>query len=416
MYLNFFQLEDFPFRLTPDPRYLYLSPGHGRAKAYMDFSVWRRDSFVVITGEVGSGKTTLIESVLAGVKEDIVVARIHQTQLNEEELLQAILVEFGFRPFGLGKVELLHMLSDFLRKQHERERFVLLIVDEAQNLTPGVLEEIRLLTGLETHTDKMLNVLLVGQPELNRTLNSPGLEQLVQRVRLRFHVDPLNRKESGGYIRHRLKIAGLPGGAELFPEAAVELLYRYTGGVPRLINILCDTVLMGAYVEDVKKITPKEVIAAVDELQWVPFQDRECRTKAVHAITPRQRAATCPRLAVSREGRLIGEYSINKRTVLIGRSPRCDIRLTDAKVSNAHARIVTAGRHSFLLDMGSTNGTFIENRVVRKYRLRDGDVFSIVGKYRIKYMLGGGEKNAYSGNTLGYPRNGSSSKREINSN
>lgn len=416
MYLNFFQLEDFPFRLTPDPRYLYLSPGHGRAKAYMDFSVWRRDSFVVITGEVGSGKTTLIESVLAGVKKDIVVARIHQTQLNEEELLQAILVEFGFKPFDSGKVELLHMLSDFLRKQHERERFVLLIVDEAQNLTPGVLEEIRLLTGLETHTDKMLNVLLVGQPELNETLNAPGLEQLVQRVRLRFHVDPLNRKESGEYIRHRLKVAGQPGNVELFPDWAVELIHRYTGGVPRLINILCDTVLMGAYVEDIKKITLKEVITAIDELQWVPFQDRGRRRKAVHAVAPRQNAGTYPKLAISREGRLVGEYSLTKRAVLIGRSPRCDIRLADAKVSNTHVQIITTGRHSFLLDMGSTNGTFIENRIVKKYRLQDGDVFSIVDKYRIKYIRGGGEKNAYSGNALGYPVNGSSSKREITSN
>lgn len=413
-------MEDFPFRLTPDPRYLYLSPGHGRAKAYMDFSVWRRDSFVVITGEVGSGKTTLIESVLAGVKEDIVVARIHQTQLNEEELLQAILVEFGFKPFGMGKVELLHMLSDFLQKQHKRGRFVLLIVDEAQNLTARVLEEIRLLTGLETHTDKMLNVLLVGQPELNETLNSPGLEQLVQRVRLRFHVDPLSRKESGEYIRHRLKVASLPGNIELFPEEAVELIHKYTGGVPRLINILCDTVLMGAYVEDVKKITLKEVVTAVNELQWVPFQDRGRRRKAVHAITLRSNTAIYPRLAISREGRLIGEYSLSKRSVLIGRSPKCDIRLADAKVSNSHVQIVTTRHHSFLLDMGSTNGTFIENRIVKKYRLQDGDTFSIAGKYRIKYIRGSGEKTAHLMNSSGYPVNvnnaGSSSSREITSN
>ncbi|HEX7027648.1 MAG TPA: AAA family ATPase [Gammaproteobacteria bacterium] len=388
-------MQDYPFRLTPDPKYLYLSPGHGRAKAYMDFSVWRRDSFVVITGEVGSGKTTLIESVLAGVKQDIVVARIHQTQLNEEQLLQSILVEFGFKPFGAGKVELLHVLSDFLRRQHKRRRFVLLIIDEAQNLTPRVLEEIRLLTGLETHTDKMLNVLLVGQPELNETLNSPGLEQLVQRVRLRFHVDPLNPKESGQYIRHRLKVAGLPAGTELFPAEIMGLIHRFTGGVPRLINILCDTVLMGAYVEDIKTITGREVMMAIDELQWVPFQDRGLRSNAVHAVTLRTNMRMSPKLAICREGRLIGEYALNKRNVLIGRSPKCDIRLNDTKVSNSHVQIVTTSRNSFLIDMGSTNGTFIDNRVVKKYRLQDGDVFSIVDKYRIKYINGSGEKPGY---------------------
>lgn len=420
MYLSFFQLEDYPFRLTPDPKYLYLSPGHGRAKAYMDFSVWRRDSFVVITGDVGSGKTTLIESVLAGVKQDIVVARIHQTQLNEEELLEAILVEFGFKPFGAGKVELLHILSDFLQKQHKRGRFVLLIVDEAQNLTARVLEEIRLLTGLETHTDKMLNVLLVGQPELNQTLNSPGLEQLVQRVRLRFHVNPLQRKESGEYIRHRLKIAGLPGNVKLFPEETVELIHRFTGGVPRLINILCDTVLMGAYVEDIEKITAKEVMTAIDELQWVPFQDRGRHTKAVHAIAPRSNSALSPRLAIFREGSLIGEYFINKRTVLIGRSPKCDIRLGDAKVSNSHVQILTTRHYSFLIDMESTNGTFIDNRIVTKCRLRDGDVFSIVGKYRIRYICGGGEQASFL-RRLGSCKSNAgnaetSSEREIKSN
>ena len=420
MYLDFFQLEDYPFRLTPDPKYLYLSPGHGRAKAYMDFSVWRRDSFVVITGEVGSGKTTLIESVLAGVKQDIVVARIHQTQLNEEELLQAILVEFGFKPFGAGKVELLHILSDFLQKQHKRGRFVLLIVDEAQNLTPRVLEEIRLLTGLETHTDKMLNVLLVGQPELNETLNSPGLEQLVQRVRLRFHVDPLNRKESGQYIRHRLKIAGLSGNVELFTEETIGLIHRFTGGVPRLINILCDTVLMGAYVEDIKSITTREVMTAIDELQWVPFQDRGRRRKAVHAISLRTNTRLSPRLAISREGRLLGEYFLTKRTVLIGRSPKCDIRLSDAKVSNSHVQIVTTKHYSFLIDMGSTNGTFIDNRVVKKCRLQDGDVFSIVDKYTITYIHGSGEKSAClktrGGCTPGENSADSSSKMEVKTN
>ncbi len=392
MYLKYFKLEDNPFRLTPDPRYLFLSKAHSRAKAYMDFSLWKHDSFVVITGDIGSGKTTLIESLIASMKDNVVVARIHQTQLDENELLQAILVEFGFKPFSAGKVELLDMLNNFLMKQYKKDNIVLLIIDEAQNLTPRVLEEIRLLSGLETHTEKMLNVLLVGQPELNEVLDSMGLEQLVQRVRLRFHVGPLSEAETGDYIQHRLTVAGAEN-AEMFSPETVAEIYKYTGGTPRLINILCDTILMGAFVESAELISKQEVDMAIDELQWLPFVDRVSRKVLSEPYAIRPNLGIPPKLIVTNEGRKLGEYYLDKQTIMIGRGPNNDIQLNDPKVSSSHAQIVTTRRNSYLIDLGSKNGTYINNRSVKKYKLKAGDVFSITSKYILEYVRGEEEED-----------------------
>ena len=218
MYLEPFKLKELPFRLSPDPQFLYLSKQHARAKAYMESTIWFTDGFVVITGEIGSGKTTLIESFLKEVPADVVVAQINQTQVSATDFLQAVLVQFGFSPFKMRKAELISTLNNFLIEQHAAGRKVLLIVDEAQNLEPRVLEEIRLLSGVETTKEKVLRIILAGQPELNETLNSPRLEQLTQRVRLRFHLSALSESETRAYIEHRLEVAG--AGARDDPDRA----------------------------------------------------------------------------------------------------------------------------------------------------------------------------------------------------
>ncbi len=188
MYLELFKLHELPFRLTPDPQFLYLSKHHARAKAYMESTIWFTDGFVVITGEIGSGKTTLIETFLKELEKDVVVAQINQTQVTAIEFLQTVLVQFGFSPFKMKKAELLSTLNEFLVEQYSNGRRVLLIVDEAQNLSNKVLEEIRMLSGVETTKEKVLRIILAGQPELNDKLNSAGLVQLAQRIRLRFHL------------------------------------------------------------------------------------------------------------------------------------------------------------------------------------------------------------------------------------
>src|SRR5688572_20675123 len=228
MYLDLFKLKELPFRLSPDPQFLYLSKQHARAKAYMESTIWFTDGFVVITGEIGSGKTTLIESFLKEVDKDVVVAQINQTQVSSLDFLQAVLVQFGFSPFKMKKGELIATLNSFLIEQYSAGRKVLLIVDEAQNLSLRVLEEIRLLSGVETTKEKVLRIILAGQPELNEKLDAPELVQLAQRIRLRFHLATLSAAEMRAYVEHRLEVAGAEG-RDIFDEATYPELYKYSG-------------------------------------------------------------------------------------------------------------------------------------------------------------------------------------------
>ena len=274
MYLDHFHLKEHPFQITPDSDFLYMSAAHSRAKAYMDYSIRNRDGFVVITGEVGAGKTTLIRKLLSEFDDNVVVAKIFQTQLDEIQFLQAVLVEFGLNPFNAGKVELMDMLSSFLVESFLKRKQLVLIVDEAQNLNRRVLEEIRMMSGLETEKQKILHVILVGQPELNETLDAPGLEQLTQRVRLRFHIAALTEAEAADYVYHRLRIAGAANPEAVFARDAIPAIYEYTGGIPRLINTLCDTALTCAFADDSAGVDEATVKTAVLELQWKPFGAR----------------------------------------------------------------------------------------------------------------------------------------------
>src|ERR1700735_3505445 len=273
MYLEVFQLRDLPFRLSPDPEFLYLSQAHARAKADMESTIWFTDGFVVSTGEIGCGKTTLIETFLRELERDVLVARVNQTQVSSSEFLQSVLVAFGFKPFRMKKAELLATINDFLIQQYASGRKIMLVVDEAQNLSERVLEEIRLLSGVETTKDKVLRIILAGQPELNDKLDAPELEQLTQRVRLRFHLPALTSMEMRAYILHRLEVAGSQG-REIFANDTFELIFRYTGGVPRLTNTLCDTAMLAAANKNHDTISQQDVMAAFDELQWQEYSSR----------------------------------------------------------------------------------------------------------------------------------------------
>ena len=272
MYLDFFGLRDFPFRITPDTDYLYMSTVHSRAKAYMEYAIFNREGFVVITGEIGSGKTTLIKKLLTELDESVIVAKIFQTQLDEVELLQAILVEFGLNPFTAKKVELLNMINQFLVDSYLDGKQVLLIIDDAQNLSKRVLEEVTMLSSVETQKEKILHVILVGQPELNYKLEDQDMEQLLQRVSLRYHVRALTEEETKTYVTHRLKIAGLK--YNIFEDPIYPFIFKYSGGIPRLINTLCDTALTCSYADNKKKVSNKEFESAINELQWGKFSDR----------------------------------------------------------------------------------------------------------------------------------------------
>jgi len=271
MYIDHFKLKDYPFRITPDTDYLYMSAAHSRAKAYMEYAVFHREGFVVITGEIGSGKTTLIKKFISEIDEDILVCEIFQTQLDEVELLQAILVQLGVNPFGAKKVELLGMVNQFLVESFRDGKHVLLIIDDAQNLSKRVLEEITMLSGVETQKEKILHVILVGQPELNHKLEATDMEQLLQRVSLRYHVRALSMQETKEYIQHRLSIAGIK--RQIFDNEVLPEIYEYTGGVPRLINTFCDTALTCAFADNSNKVARAEMDSTIKELQWKKYTE-----------------------------------------------------------------------------------------------------------------------------------------------
>ncbi len=386
MYCELFQLTEPPFRLTPDPQFLFASKQHARAKAYMESTVWLADGFVVVTGEIGSGKTTLIESFLSELPDDIVLAHISQTQLTPVEFLQALLVEFGFKPFRKRKVELLSMLKDFMVEQYAQGKKILLIIDEAQNLSRPVLEEVRLLSGLETRKEKLLRIILAGQPELSNKLDSPRLQQLVQRVRLRFHLGTLSKRETHEYITHRLNVAGA-NGRTIFEPAACDVVFRYTGGVPRLVNVLCDTALLCAFAEERTVVDEGLVKAAVDELQWVEYSER-LRTQAppldstgkFSSIADRPLA----RLEVLYRDQLVGDHRLGTGKTIIGRTPDNDIQIQSRFVSRHHAQVVSDEAQSVVEDLNSTNGVFIRSQRVKHHVLADGDIIQL-GEHKLLY-------------------------------
>jgi len=382
-YLSHFKLQEQPFRLTPDPEFLYWSKQHARAKAYMESTIWLADGFVVITGEIGSGKTTLLQSFLSDLEEDVVYAVVSQTQLTPTQFLQAVLTEFGFKPFNKRKVELLDMLNMFLIEQYSSGKKVVLIVDEAQNLTHKVLEEIRLISGIETHKEKVLRIILAGQPELRETLDSPGLRQLVQRVRLRFHLGPLDSREMHEYIEHRLSIAG--ASEKLFTEETFDTIHRYTGGVPRLINTLCDTALLCAFADEKPTVDLDEVVAAVAELDW---EEHESNTGIYDKLQQIQQREANPsdvtRIEVRADGEVIEELTFPVGRVIVGRSSDNEIFIKSKFVSRHHAQIVSDDDGCVIEDLNSTNGVFLGERQIKRYRLRDGDVISL-GVHELVY-------------------------------
>jgi type II secretory pathway predicted ATPase ExeA/pSer/pThr/pTyr-binding forkhead associated (FHA) protein len=384
-YLKHFNLTEQPFRLTPDPGFVYWSKQHARAKAYMESTIWLADGFVVITGEIGSGKTTLLQSFLSELDDDVVYAVVSQTQLTSTQFLQAALTEFGFKPFEKHKVELLDMLNMFLIEQYSNGKKVVLIVDEAQNLSQKVLEEIRLLSGIETHKEKVLRIILAGQPELRDTLDSPQLKQLVQRVRLRFHIGPLDMVDTRAYVEHRLAIAG--GNPEaLFTPDCHDLIYRYSGGIPRLINTLCDSALLCAFADQKATVDTEDVMSAVSELGWKEHESITGFYAQLQEIARAQpgNETNVTHIVVRRYGETVSVHSFPPGRFIVGRSPDNEIYIKSKFVSRHHLQLVSNGDQCIVEDLNSTNGVFIGETQVKKRRLRSGDVISL-GVHELVY-------------------------------
>ena len=385
-YLEHFSLSEQPFRLTPDPDFLYWSKQHARAKAYMESTIWLADGFVVITGEIGSGKTTLLQSFLADLESDVIYAVVSQTQLTPTQFLQSVLTEFGFKPFNKRKIELLDMLNMFLIEQYTNGKKVLLIIDEAQNLSKKVLEEVRMISGIETHKEKVLRIILAGQPELKETLESDRLKQLMQRVRLRFHIGPLDRRELREYIERRLSVAGRSR-PDLFADDSFEVVYRFSGGIPRLINTLCDTALLCAFADEKKVIEASDILNAAEELNWSEHESTTGVYSQLRQLELEREPASSShvsRIEIRRDDEIVESLTFPLGRVIIGRSPDNEIYIRSKFVSRHHAQLVSDENGCVIEDLNSTNGVFIGERQVKKYRLRDGDVLSI-GVHELVY-------------------------------
>jgi len=267
MYESFYGFRDNPFRLTPDPDYLFLSANHQEALGHLLFGVKEGGGVVIITGEIGAGKTTLLRTLVHNLDAQTTVAYIFNPVLSSLELLQTINADLGLLSSSTSKKELIDELNRFLLAQQAGDRRTVVIVDEAQDLEPAVLEQLRLLSNLETERAKLLQIVLVGQPELAQTLARPDLAQLDQRVTLRWHLKPLPVDDVGGYIRHRLQVAGNGRVPVVFTPAAIRLVYQFSHGVPRLINVLCHRALLVAYTKEERKIDSQVVRQAMKELR-----------------------------------------------------------------------------------------------------------------------------------------------------
>ncbi len=283
MYTSFFGLNEKPFSITPDPRYLFMSERHGEALAHLVYGVTESGGFIQLTGEVGTGKTTLVRSLLLDrMPDNADVAVVLNPQLSVVEFLATICEELHIEVVhNKGSVKALtDALNRHLLDAHAAGRRTILVVDEAQNLAPAVLEQVRLLTNLETAKQKLLQIILIGQPELRELLARTDLRQLAQRITARYHLEPLTREETASYIEHRLKVAGALG--EVFDAAAKKEVFRLSHGVPRLVNVICDRALLGAYAKESRPVTARLVRQAAAEVKG-EFEPSPWLSRAAYA-------------------------------------------------------------------------------------------------------------------------------------
>lgn len=382
MYLNFFNLDERPFKLNSDHKFLFNSEGHSAALA-MFKKLIRSDTenLCVLTGEIGSGKTTLSQAFMSTLGPGYLVAKIHQTQLSPNEFLQMLLLEFGINLFVNSKSELLEKLTEYLLEQHQAKKKMVLIVDEAQNLKTDVLQLVKTLSELRSIDGvPLLRIILIGQPEFSATLEASELSSLKRKIKLRYHLEAMLKEEIKSYISHRLKIAG-PSHEVEFTADVIPLIYLYTGGRARLINVLFDHALLAAYVENKKTVNAGVVESAVEELQWVPF-GMEPTGKIFKFTETKISNAYEFFIILSKNGSYVDEYLINKKRLHIGRHSDNDIRIKSDKISRQHAIIIYHENDFFIRDMNSKNGTYVDNKCIDMQQLTDGAIIEM-GEYTL---------------------------------
>ena len=266
MYLEYYGLTEPPFSITPNPRFLFFSPKHREAFNHLLYGIKERKGFVQLTGEVGAGKTTLCRALLEQLPDTFATALILNPVLDADQLVKAVAMEFGLNVKGADRLETVAIINDFLLHQMAENKETVLIIDEAQDLSNELLEQVRLLSNLETDDRKLLQIVLMGQPELRDRLNDHGLRQLRQRITVRYHLNPLSRVELAQYVQHRLQVSGAKG-APYFTQPALWRVFSYSRGIPRLVNAVCDKALLAGFVHARDKIDWRLIGRALRELE-----------------------------------------------------------------------------------------------------------------------------------------------------
>ncbi len=327
MYENHFSFKCKPFELVPNPDFLFLSRSHKKAMTYLDYGIKEKTGFMLLTGEIGSGKTTIVRNLIKSLNNAVKLSQVNNTKVSSKQLISMINEDFGMNVKGKEKTILLSELNEFLIDQYARGLQPILLIDEAQNLTQDLLEEIRLLSNLETDRAKLLQIILVGQPELKKTLMLPGLVQLRQRITINYHIIPLTVDETAKYIKHRLIVAGNPDVIDL-KEDMVSLIYQFSRGIPRLINILCDFALLTTYVEGEKVVSSDTVKEVISDLETHNYWNSPEIT--VSGKLPKETGLESLKVTDEITGRLIKmEETISQTT----KNTSNDIRLLSEKMT-----------------------------------------------------------------------------------
>lgn len=377
MYYEYFNLKEHPFRLTCEPKYFYLSPEHTHANAMMEFALIKRQGIMLLTGEVGTGKTMLVQHFLSRLDTGYKIVSINQTKLSDIEFLQLLMLELD-EPVSQGddKSDLLERILAKLEELYHQDQHTIIFIDEAQNLESDILKLLFQLSQIRIENLRVCTIYLVGQNNIRDTLENPEISDTINVINAKYHLGPLNLKDIRRYIFHRLAVAGGHKSVK-FDKEVFSVVETYTGGRPRLINVLADHILTYAYMEEIKEINAKTVDKAIEDLQWLPFgvQYGNEQTRNPEIFMEERRHSY--KLVIRMNNRVQGEYFIHKKRINIGRHRDNDLRIDDPLISRQHAQILQQGRTIYLRDLNSTNGTFVNNKRVDIASLDEGTVVKL---------------------------------------
>lgn len=416
MYFEYFGLKRNPFRITPDEGFLYLLGGHKNSFAYLKYTAFANDGFMLLSGEIGTGKTILLKRLCKDLGSSVKIINISQTQLELDDLLRLLFYELSGSYEGSSRAEFIIRIRENLLDRKKSGEKILLVLDESQNLNRECLEEIRLLADEMYEGENLINVILAGQPEIEKNIDAYGLEQLKQRIRITYRLTELKQSDIASYIDFRTYIAygekpykpihtslistsvvqvDSQDFKRLFSSRSYGLIYKFTRGIPRLINALCETTLVLAFGENKKTINDGFIMQAVDELGWLAMED-DADDKDMEETSSHESLFV---IDVSQDGKLIKSIGVSHLPFAIGRSDINDLVLINKTVSKQHALLDYQNNNLIIKDCNSTNGVKINGLKVVAHVISNGEIAQI-GRYKLRFVLGDGDSGSANSDTV----------------